>query len=378
MKKALLVSAFYLENSTSRPYHMKMYFESIGYQTTVLTTNFNHSSKKHEVIDSPDVIQLKVPSYSQTFSFKRILSHIIYAIKIKKYIKLGKYDLLYIAVPPNYSSFIASKYAKKMQKTIVTDIIDIWPQNNGRFPVSIILKKWSNMRNKTVRISDLVLIETNGYQKYISSIRSDFELVYLTKTVDENLANENLENFDLSIDFKIGYLGNFSDSYDFNSLIEIAKLLNKNYKVTLELVGDGYLKKAFINDLDKNFIQYNDYGIIFDEAKKKQIFQACHFGYNAVNRDVTVGLSYKSIDYLSYGLPLLNSIGHDTKVLIDSYNAGINFISSVDAFEQIMNLSNNSYKDMRVGAKTLFIKCFSIIAFNTRMNEVLKKKGGIS
>lgn len=374
-KKILLISAFYLENNTSRPHHMMLYFESIGYQTKVITTNFNHSSKKHQKIDSNNVIQLRVPSYLQTFSIKRVLSHIIYAIKLKRHLNNDNFDLVYIAVPPNYSAKIAAKISKRRNKFVISDIIDIWPQNIGRFPYNIFLNYWANMRNKTIKNSDLVLIETSAYNQYIDSIRKDTELVYLAKIVDRMIEyNKNpIENFkDILM---IGYLGNFSDSYDFDSLIQISNLLNEKYIVKLIFVGDGYLKATLLNELSKNRIQFVDHGIIFEEDKKKPILEMCHFGYNAIKKEISVGLSYKSIDYLSYGLPLLNNIGYDTKNLINSYNAGINFKTSQDAFIKIDSLTKEQYSNMRIGALNLFNSCFSINSFYEKMNEIFRKRG---
>ena len=42
-------------------------------------------------------------------------------------------------------------------------------------------------------------------------------------------------------------------------------------------------------------------------------------------KNTEVALSYKSVDYLSFGLPLINSAKHDTMRLINSQDAGFNF-----------------------------------------------------
>ncbi|BCR36097.1 glycosyltransferase family protein [Mariniplasma anaerobium] len=374
MKKILMVTAFYLENNTSRPYHMKQYFESKGFKTVVVTTNFNHSTKTIESITKSNVVQLKVPTYSQTFSLKRILSHLVFGFKIKKILLNVDYDTVYIAVPPNYSAKIAAKIGRKLNKIVITDIIDIWPQNSGKFPVSYILKKWATMRDKTLYNSDLVLIETSGYKKYIDPIRKDYELVYLTKTIDYNPENQsnNITKFEKSIN--IAYLGNFSSSYDFKSLIEISKILSRKYIVKIVIIGDGYLKRYVLEELDKISIYYEDNGIVFSESEKHRLLKDCHFGYNAVNKNITVGLSYKSIDYLSYSLPLLNNIKFDTKKLVEEFNAGINFDSSIEACEKILLLTDEAYLSMRDGSYRLFKTHFSLDAFNNKMDEILKKR----
>lgn len=375
MEKILIISAFYLENNTSRPYHIKLYFEKKGFKVKVITTNFNHSTKRKEKIHSSNVIQLNVPTYSKTFSFKRILSHMIFACKIKKYVKSEEYDLIYVAIPPNYSARLAVKISKKMGKFIITDVIDIWPQNSGKFPFSTLLNIWTGMRNKAVIDSNIVLIETSGYKRFIDPIRNDSQLLYLTKTLDNLVNTEESFSTGLKESVIIGYLGNFSDSYDFRSLVEISKLLNKKYLVKIIFIGDGYLKNRILKELEELSINYDDYGILFNEADKKSILKDCHFGYNAVNKNITVGLSYKSIDYLSYGLPLLNNLDFDTRKLVDLYNAGVNFDSVEDAFKKIDSLSMYEYMLLRKGAQKLFEDCFSFSAFNDKMDEILTKRG---
>lgn len=68
-----------------------------------------------------------------------------------------------------------------------------------------------------------------------------------------------------------------------------------------------------------------DYDAIYDDDRKREILHDRHFGLNIYKEDVKIGLTMKSVDYIQFGLPLLNSISGDTKALIRRYDGfGIN------------------------------------------------------
>ena len=72
-------------------------------------------------------------------------------------------------------------------------------------------------------------------------------------------------------------------------------------------------------------ITYLDHGASFNEQLKEEVLSTCWFGFNGFKKETEVGLSYKSIDYLSYGVPLLNSLGSDTFELVANEGVGFNF-----------------------------------------------------
>jgi hypothetical protein len=380
MKKILMISAFYLENNTSRPYHMKLYFEQKGFKVKVITTNFNHSTKRKEKIDSSNVVQLNVPSYSKTLSFKRIFSHMIFAYKIRKFIKSEEYDLIYVAVPPNLSSYFASKIAAHRKKIIIVDIIDIWPQNNNKGVFAPIYKIWQKWRDIAISKSNILLLETTAYIEKVNSINNNYNLVYIAKPTDISFnLDETLEmRKDFKRELKIAYLGNFSDSYDFDSLVFILEAL-KSFNASLIIIGDGPLKSEVLEKITSKQIFYQDYGIVFDEMTKGKILNQCHFGYNAVKESTLVGLSYKSIDYLSFSLPLINSVKYDTCDLIETYHAGINFNAEKlnELILHISSLTFDGYLQMISGAKELFDAHFSIDSFYNTMESILQQRGVI-
>lgn len=84
--------------------------------------------------------------------------------------------------------------------------------------------------------------------------------------------------------------------------------LNNKIKVTFNIIGDGEKKKDLVEKLILSNVSFNDYGIIFDELKKKDIISQCDFGLNFMKSSTKVGLTMKSIEYFRYGLPIINNI----------------------------------------------------------------------
>ena len=88
-----------------------------------------------------------------------------------------------------------------------------------------------------------------------------------------------------------------------------------------------------------------------------------------------MALSYKSIDYLSEGLLLINSAKYDTYKLVEKEKIGFNFDSNnIDKIiEEIKLLSVDQILDMREKACNIFLLRYSYKAYTVLMDEVIKK-----
>ena len=91
---------------------------------------------------------------------------------------------------------------------------------------------------------------------------------------------------------------------------------------------------------------------------------------------VRVGLTMKSIDYLSYGIPILNTIPDDTWELVDREKIGVNvdrdhLETAVQAVAEISG-DPEEWQAMHVRARETFEKNFTRQAFW----QVLDRVGG--
>lgn len=373
MKKAVVVACFFLNLPSSRP-RLVLDFLSQYYETTLLTADFNHSAKSYDNSLIKGVRKIHVPPYKGTFSISRVWSHMIFALKVTKLIKKEKPELLYVCLPPNLSGLRSAKLGKKLKAKVVVDIVDIWPNYNSakNGMMKVIHNTWKGLRDKTVRITDSVILECELYRTFVDD-QTKCIVVPLAKR--ENAVNAGYskeENNSLII----GYLGAFSHSYDFDSLIEIASKLKK-WSPRLEIIGEGERKQQILEMIDKVGIEYKDYGAIYDETKKKEIMTRWHLGYNGYVEKAIVGQSYKSIEYLSCSVPLLNSLKADTWELVKSRKIGYNFVSNnLDVVSKAIDGTTFSQlKDMKRNARFVFEELFSWDAYCENMKQVLNRIG---
>lgn len=373
MKKAVIVACFFMNLPSSRP-KLVLDFLSQYYETSVITADFSHSKKAYDNTVVDGVRKIHVPPYKGTFSISRVWSHIVFALKVAKEIRKEKPELLYICLPPNLSGLRSAKLGKKLKAKVIVDIVDIWPNYNSAKNgiMKVVYNAWKELRDKTVRIADSVILECELYRRFVDDQTKSI-VIPLAKR--ENSVNNEYSEEE-SNTLIIGYLGAFSHSYDFDSLIEIASKLRK-WSPRLEIIGEGEKKQQILDMIDKAGIECKDYGAIYDETEKKEIMSRWHLGYNGYVEKAIVGQSYKSIEYLSSSVPLLNSLKADTWELVEARKIGFNFVSNnLDVVsEAIDRITFSQLKDMKKNARLVFERLFSWDAYCENMEQVLIRIG---
>lgn len=122
--------------------------------------------------------------------------------------------------------------------------------------------------------------------------------------------------------------------------------------------------------IKNNNIKFHNYGVIFNEDEKQKIMQNWDLGYNGQNDNMVAGLSYKSLDYLSYGIPLLNSVQSDTWNLIEKKRCGINFNNNKHSLRKLVEII-----DKMTISEIYEVKCVALDTFDTVLSwNVYKKK----
>ena len=118
----------------------------------------------------------------------------------------------------------------------------------------------------------------------------------------------------------------------------------------------------------KNWIQ------IYDIQEKQAIFDQCSFGLNIMKSSVCIGLTMKSVDYLTGGLPIINTIGGDTEHLINSRNIGIPLLREQpeETANQILSLTDSQLLQMRENALSCFRDYFSEDIFRQNLLNILQ------
>lgn len=380
MKKAVIVSCFgWYER---RLYYLYKRLIDLDYDVKMYVSDFQHINKSGNVYKNDKLILVNVPEYTSNISIKRIYSHYCFAKKCYRILLKDNPDFIYVLVPPNFCSRVVYKYKKLYPNTIIfTDIIDLWPES---FPLKFINKvplfyAWRRMRDNCLELSDCIILECEYYKGEINKRYIEkCEVVRLFKNIssDYSIAVKNgLKKYDSELKSKkirLCYLGSINNIIDLQSIEEIIKeFMLQAYSIELYIIGNGSSKEKLIEICQRTGAVLYDYGEIFEEEKKIQILTKCDFGLNLMVKSVRVGLTIKSIDYLSCGLPLINNIQGDTWNLVNNENIGINYENNSEKL--INNIMKIDISELKKKAIECFNEYFAKDIFEDTFEIVLER-----
>lgn len=390
-KKILIISCFFEKTDTSRPYNAYSFFS--GYHdldVELLYNSFSHTKKEYTNYNIVNSYRINGKKYQKNLSLKRIYAYLFFTIKTLytffKIIKNDKkrYEYIYIPIPLNLLAaiIIFINKRRKNKSKIIIDVVDLWPE---ALPVPNKFKKlfnlcignlWSNFRKYAIKNADFTIFESEFFYEYDKEnvIDQNSKVVHLSKKDKINIDKVDIwDTPSIDNEIHIAYLGNISYIYDFESLINLSKMCQK--KVTIHLIGRGNRKGWLINCLENEKINFVDYGAIYEESEKYAILKKCHFGFNGYSELTEVALSYKSIDYLNYALPLINSAKFDTWNLVEEEKIGFNYTG--EQLELLVKklecLTDNSIKVMKQNTKKTFINLFEQQVYIEKMSKILDR-----
>lgn len=328
--RVAVISCFAEKSNYNRGNFIYEYFKKGNSDCFMIYSEFQHGSKKNVIAHDEQWIPIKTLAYTKNVSIRRLFSHIIFGIKAAKTLKELKPAVVYMAVPPNSVTLFAIKVARKMKCKIIIDIVDLWPES---FPVPPEIKKilspvlniWKRFRDDTLTHADALLFECGLYKDFLErkNIRNkNSHVIYLAKECRNNPNPEFVSCINNKLN--ICYLGSINLLIDIDLVVNVLTDVSKQRRLKMHIIGMGDKKSYFLSELLKNNIDFIDYGTIYDELEKNKIMSFCDFGINLYRDNTIIGLTYKSIDYLAAGLPLINSIKGDTWGFIENDVIGIN------------------------------------------------------
>lgn len=342
MKKALIVSCFH-GWYRNRLYPIIKHLEDKDYKVLCALSDFNHIKKEYlDLSKEPNCTYIHVPSYKSNISLSRIISHFVFGKGIKDLLNKEKPDLVYLLVPPNVTSKYCANYKKdNPDKKLILDIIDLWPESFPfrLFSNTLFYQYWKKLRNDAIKVSDFIFIECNFYKKLLSEELKDTKSYSLSLFLDQSLENQKLvidtihTNVHEDKKIKLAYLGSMNNILDIETIVRVIKyFINKGFHCELYAIGDGEKRNQFENAIKNTGCSAHFYGVVFDEKSKISILAKCDFGLN-IMKDISVGLTLKSIEYFSCGLPIINNIKADTWELVNNEKIGINISNDFDELD---------------------------------------------
>lgn len=312
-----------------------------GHDVEMIVSDFEHMSKMSREIKY-DAYPFKItvlhePDYSRNVSVKRLYSHWVWGLNVKKYIsKIESFDVIYVAVPSLTAAFFASRYCKKSGAKFIIDLQDLWPEafamavKNKCAQKLFLPMKW--YIDKAYAAADVAVAVSDSYVGRILQVNkrlSSGVSVYLGNDgaeFDKGRENYELERTDEEI--ILGYIGNMSTSYDmpcvFDALAKVEKRGTMNKKIRFVLIGGGvdedkfkeYGKKVYPNT---SFLGRKSY------QEMAGILCGCDIVVNPIVKGSVASIINKVGDYALSGKPVVNTQeSEEYRNLIDLYHCGIN------------------------------------------------------
>lgn len=340
---------------------MNSYLQSHGYETTYVTSDFDHTTKKPFVCKVPGCVQIPAKPYQKNLSVHRILSHRSFARDVFRFLEnqAEQPDVIVVLIPPNFLAHYAAKYKKHHPNVkLVFDVFDLWPET---FPFGKLKKLlapafriWAWIRDHSLGAADFVITECEMFREKLNLPEETSATVYLCAeplTLPEAPVNLSADKLDLC------YLGAINNVIGISEICELIERLTQQKPVTLHVIGKGEREQEFIDSAKAAGADVIFYGPIYDDRKKQEIINQCHFGLNIMKPSVCVGLTMKSIDYFRFGLPIINNIPADTQKMVEEKHLGIQL--KTDFGERFFSLTFEDFVWMRKNVEDAFIKCFS-------------------
>lgn len=376
MKKAVCISCthHYRERIAS----VEAVLREKGYECTYITSDFNHNTKQHyKVEDLSNCIQIPTKPYHKNISPNRILSHIRFAKDAFVKVQQLQPDLIYVEVPPNSLCRQAGRYKKKHPNTkLIVDIFDMWPEsfpnNRAKKLLKLPFRIWAQFRNCGLPKADLVLTECDLFrtslQKYLKNTPNQTLYLCRPDTITDKV--QPVADRDA---IHLCYLGSINNIIDIPTIATLIGQVQKLRPVVLHIIGDGESKDAFISAAEDTGAQVHFHGKIYDAAQKQAIFDQCSFGLNIMKDSVFIGLTMKSLDYFSGGLPIINTIAGDTCSLVQEKGIGINLDRAHPEYAVQLLVENTPEENFRMRQAVLevFRRNFTQQIFSDTLHKLI-------
>lgn len=345
MKKVITIAAFGFdvrERTNERGASFVRAFKRCGYNVTHVSTDFDHAQKSYvdlpleEIVEGVKVKRLHVLAYNKNLSIKRILSHLQFARKLRRYLNslIERPDYIYCVTPTSTSAYVAGKYCKKHGIKFIIDLIDLWPDSlvplYSSSLITIATSPWSYITHKAYEMADYICGESVKYANHAHQFNPDVPWfpIYLgvnKEKVNRLIAESKVEVVDKKAPLRLCYGGDLGNSYGFDAILKALDYIQqKGIQYEMYFVGGGdrqeYIQKYSIehnlNVLITGKIPYCDY---------LKYLSTCDIAFNAFGPNTKVVHSYKFNDYIATGNLVLSNLKGETAEMIDKYKIGLNY-----------------------------------------------------
>ena len=324
---------------------------------------------------------IKSTGYKKNISLMRFLDHHLLANKFERLAKnFTKPDVILCSLPTLELCSVVTKFKLQNKIPLIIDIRDLWPDifykvvPNFLKPIAKIIFLWQeNMANYSLKNSDSIIGVSDGYLSWGIN-RANRKKLSFDKTIPlgyhfPNVSSKRLLDAELKLSNKgvskyfliFWYIGSFGKTYNLNPIIDVAKIfLEEKKDISFVISGNIDKNLPWVSEAKKikNIVLTG--WINTDEIS--WLRANSYVGLQPYSDIALQGLSNKTFEYLSAGLPIISSLKGENAELLQKENCGI--LYNNDNQESLYNAINflvsnpKIAKEMSRKAKSLFISEF--------------------
>ena len=302
--------------------------------------------KNFDVSERYVIRVLRGCGYRRNVSLARYIDHQIIALKFRvQSKKFPKPDVIVASMPDYLLAYEAARYARKNGIPFLVDIRDLWPDifldrfkkmgMNGLG--KMVLARDFKLLASLLKSADGLTAVSKGYLQWgldkIERTQSSFDKVFYLgyKAHSKKVAGSN-EGSEIPVWLKeregqklFIFIGTFGVSYELELVVEAAGRFDKSGRtdICFVLAGAGEKFDLIVEKASglKNVVLPGWIG-------QKEISVLLKMAYAGLVpcRSVENTMPNKPFEYLSAGLPLINSLEGEMAELVEQYGFGLNYL----------------------------------------------------
>lgn len=345
------------EGGYKRTLYLFNMMKSMGYECTLLTSDFNHYAKKKRNIeefyksypDYKDIIMLPMTAYQKNISLKRWWAGYLWSKRVKKWFKQNwmNYDIVYMHMPDANSILNIKPICDAHNIKMAIDVRDLRPEGlrvvfKKEWLYNILTYPMKKKADRAYACADQMIAVSEEYLQRgmaVNNKSKDPVAVFIGAILDKfyNGIEKNASKIDKKEDeIWITYAGTLGSTYDLYTMLDAAKELQDEGKsnIIFKVLGQGpesenlkhYASEKSLTNVD--FVGFVDYEMMAAYLSKSDMT------VNSVKRRASQSIINKVADYFAAGIPCLNgSICKEMQNMVNNWKVGINYEpENVDSF----------------------------------------------
>lgn len=377
--RAVVVCYHFTAEGAARPNYVARSLEAMPFLRRVdrVGSDYDHFQKARATEDA--VTRLPVRPYAKNISLQRVFSYRDFARGVAASPLVTEADLVYVCVPDYLAALAVLRHRATRPFFVIVDVYDLWPEAFPLPPIANGLLKGilklgiPALRRFLFRRANLILFQSGYFRERFGGRGPRYQLLPMCLAGRARAAG-GAAAVSIREEIRVLFLGSINSITDTDSLVALLLGLAEQRRVSLCVIGGGIGWAPLEQRLAGTKIRVHARGVTFDRRIREEEIARAHFGFNGYKDTTEVSVSYKAIDYLQQGLPLINRTKGDLRELVARTGCGFNYdpreIGRMT--EAMLALSDDDHRRLRENACRAFEENHSYEQFHATLRGYLE------